>query len=45
MSNANKAIVIGILGCDPETKNFPNGETITTFSVATSEFWKDKNHR
>lgn len=33
---------MGILGRDPETKNFPNGDSITTFSVATSEFWKDK---
>ena len=31
-----------ILGCDAITKNFPNGGSITTFSVATSEFWKDK---
>ncbi len=31
-----------ILGCDAITKNFPNGCSITTFSVATSEFWKDK---
>ena len=33
---------MGVLGRDPETKNFPNGGSITTFSVATSEFWKDK---
>ena len=42
MPNVNKAIVMGVLGRDPETKNFPNGGSITTFSVATSEFWKDK---
>ena len=33
---------MGVLGRDPETKNFPNGGSVTTFSVATSEFWKDK---
>ena len=33
---------MGVLGRDPETKQFPNGGSITTFSVATTEFWKDK---
>lgn len=33
---------MGVLGRDPETKQFPNGGSVTTFSVATSEFWKDK---
>lgn len=42
MPNVNQAIVMGILGLEPEKKNFPNGGSITTFSVATSEFWKDK---
>lgn len=42
MPNVNKAIVMGVLGCDPETKNFPNCGSITTFSLATSEHWKDK---
>ena len=42
MSNVNKVILMGVLGRDPETKNFPNGGSMTTFSVATTEFWKDK---
>ena len=42
MANVNKATVMGVLGRDPETKQFPNGGSITTFSVATTEFWKDK---
>ena len=42
MANVNKVTVMGVLGRDPETKNFPNGGSITTFSVATTEFWKDK---
>lgn len=33
---------MGVLGRNPETKQFPNGGSITTFSVATTEFWKDK---
>ena len=42
MANLNKVVVMGVLGRDPETKQFPNGGSITTFSVATSESWKDK---
>ena len=45
MANVNKATVMGVLGRDPETKQFPNGGSITTFSVATTEFWKDKTTR
>ena len=42
MANLNRVTVMGVLGRDPETKNFPNGGSVTTFSVATTEFWKDK---
>lgn len=42
MPNVNKVILMGVLGRDPETKTFPNGGSITTFSLATSEHWKDK---
>ena len=42
MANVNTVTVMGVLGRDPETKNFPNGGSMTTFSVATTEFWKDK---
>ncbi len=37
----NKAIVIGTVGKDPETKP-SQSTTITTLSLATSESWKDK---
>jgi single-strand DNA-binding protein len=37
----NKVMVIGNLGKDPETKNV-NGQTLCKFSVATTEYWKDK---
>ena len=42
MANVNKSIVMGVLGRDPETKNFPNGGSVTNFSVATTDHWKDK---
>ena len=42
MANLNRVTVMGVLGRDPETKQFSNGGSITTFSVATTEFWKDK---
>ena len=43
MPNVNKVTVMGVLGRNPETKQFPNGGSVTTFSVATTEFWKDKS--
>ena len=42
MANVNKSIVMGVLGRDPETKQFPNGGSVTSFSVATTDHWKDK---
>lgn len=42
MSSVNKAIVVGNLGRDPETRYSQSGDPITNFSVATSEKWKDK---
>lgn len=43
MRGVNKVILVGTLGKDPETKTFPNGGSITQFSIATSETWTDKN--
>ena len=42
MRGVNKVILVGTLGKDPETKSFPNGGSITQFSIATSEAWVDK---
>jgi single-strand DNA-binding protein len=39
----NKAILIGRLGKDPETRYMTNGEAVTNVSLATSENYKDKN--
>ena len=40
--SVNKAIIMGRVGKDPETKELPNGSKVANFSVATSESWKDK---
>ena len=39
----NKVILIGNLGKDPEIRNTTDGKEVATFSLATSESWKDKN--
>ncbi len=33
MANLNRVTVMGVLGRDPETKQFSNGGSVTTFSV------------
>jgi single-strand DNA-binding protein len=38
----NKVILIGNLGKDPETKYTPNGASVSTFSIACAEHYKDK---
>ena len=43
MRGVNKVILVGTLGRDPETKTFPNGGSLTQFSIATSDSWVDKN--
>ena len=43
MASVNKAIIVGNLGRDPETRYMPNGEAVTNIAVATTESWKDKN--
>ncbi|CAM2857575.1 Single-strand binding protein (SSB) (Helix-destabilizing protein) [Legionella steigerwaltii] len=38
----NKVILIGNVGVDPDVRYLPNGNAVTTLSIATSESWKDK---
>lgn len=38
----NKAILIGNLGSDPEVRTISNNSKVATFSLATSESFKDK---
>ena len=42
MRGVNKVIIVGNCGSDPEVKQFANGGSVTTISVATSEQWNDK---
>lgn len=39
----NKAILIGNLGRDPEVRYTADGRAVASFSIATSERWKDRN--
>ena len=41
--SVNKVILVGNLGKDPEIRSFQNGDKVASFSIATSESWKDKN--
>ncbi|MBA3813394.1 MAG: single-stranded DNA-binding protein [Alphaproteobacteria bacterium] len=40
--SVNKVILVGNLGKDPEVRMTQEGTKIVTFSVATSEYWKDR---
>lgn len=42
MSSVNKAIILGNLGADPESRFAPSGDAICNVRIATSETWKDK---
>ena len=42
MAGINKVILIGNLGKDPELRYTPNSKAVATFSLATTEKWKDK---
>ena len=41
MAGLNKAILIGNLAADPESRSLNNGGTVVNMRVATSESWKD----
>lgn len=41
--SVNKVILVGNLGRDPETRRMPSGDAMVTFSLATSENWRDKS--
>lgn len=40
--SVNKVILVGNLGRDPEIRSFQNGGRVASFTLATSESWKDK---
>ena len=41
--SVNKVILVGNLGKDPESRSFANGGKVVSFTLATSENWKDRN--
>ena len=43
MAGVNKVILIGNLGRDPELRYTPSGVPVATFTLATTEEWRDKN--
>lgn len=40
--SVNKVILVGNVGQDPEIRSMQSGDRVASFSVATSENWKDK---
>ncbi len=40
--SVNKVILVGNLGRDPEVRRTGTGDAVVSFSVATSESWRDK---
>jgi len=43
MASLNKVMIIGNLGKDPEIRATTTGQSVATFSLATSEKFKNKN--
>jgi single-strand DNA-binding protein len=41
--SVNKVILIGNLGKDPEIRHTQDGKGIVSFSIATTESWRDKS--
>lgn len=41
--NLNKAMIIGNVVRDPEMRTTPNGQNVTSFSVATNLVWTDQS--
>lgn len=40
--SVNKVILVGNLGADPEVRTMQSGDKVASFSLATTESWKDK---
>ena len=43
MSGLNKVILVGNLGKDPEVRHLESGVAVASFTLATSESYKDRN--
>ncbi len=42
MAGVNKVILVGNLGKDPEVRHLEGGTAVASFSIATTEVYKDK---
>ncbi|AII50340.1 MULTISPECIES: single-stranded DNA-binding protein [Hymenobacter] len=42
MAGVNKVILIGNLGKDPEVRHLEGGSTVANFTLATNEYYRDK---
>lgn len=42
--SVNKVILIGRLGKDPEMRFTQSGRAVTSFTMATSDYWQDQNN-
>ena len=40
--SVNKVILVGNLGRDPEVRSLGSGDRVASFSIATSETWRDR---
>lgn len=43
MAGVNKVIIVGNLGADPEIRSFENGAKRARLSIATTEYYTDRN--
>ncbi len=42
MAGVNKVILVGNLGKDPEVRHLEGGNSVANFTLATNDFYKDK---
>ncbi|RZK16376.1 MAG: single-stranded DNA-binding protein [Hymenobacter sp.] len=42
MAGVNKVILVGNLGKDPEVRHLEGGNSVANFTLATNEYYKDK---
>jgi single-strand DNA-binding protein len=45
MGSVNKVILLGNLGKDAELRYTPGGGAVSTFNLATTEVWNDRNNQ
>ena len=43
MASANRVILVGNVGRQPEVSHMANGDAVAKFSIATTDTWKDKS--